>query len=79
MTRQTLLPDRVFDSVNGRMLTNHAVVVEDDRVAAVIPADQADAPSGLPGNTIIPGLIDVHTHLTGPVDNGQGYAAPGHA
>jgi imidazolonepropionase-like amidohydrolase len=75
MTRQTLLPDRVFDSVNGRMLTDHAVVIEGDRIVAVIPADQADAPSGLPGNTIIPGLIDVHTHLTGPVDNGQGYAA----
>ena len=75
MTRQTLLPDRVFDSVNGRMLTDHAVVIEGDRIVAVIPADQADAPSGLPGNTIIPGLIDVHTHLTGPLDNGQGYAA----
>lgn len=75
MTRRTLLPDQVFDSVGGRMLEDHAVVVHDERIEAVIPADQATDPIRIAGHTILPGLIDVHTHLTGPVDNGQGYAA----
>jgi imidazolonepropionase-like amidohydrolase len=74
MTRQTLLPDRVFDSVNGQMLTDHAVIIDDDQIAAVVPADQAPDPIRLAGSTILPGLIDVHTHLTGPVDTGQGFA-----
>lgn len=74
MTRLNLLPDRVFDSVAGQMLDNHVVVVDDDRIDGLIPADQATNPTTLPGHTIIPGLIDVHTHLTGEVDNGQGYA-----
>lgn len=75
MTRQVLLPDRVFDSVNGRMLENHAVVIEDDRIEAVVPAGEVTDVVTLSGQSIVPGLIDVHTHLTGPVDNGQGYAA----
>lgn len=75
MTRQTLLPDRVFDSVAGRMLENHAVVIDGDRIETVVPADEATEATPLPGHSIVPGLIDCHTHLTGPVDNGQGYAA----
>jgi imidazolonepropionase-like amidohydrolase len=75
MSRLTLLPDRVFDSLNGRMLEGHAVIVEGDRVEAVVPAGDVADPTPLPGQTIVPGLIDVHTHLVGPVDNGQGYAA----
>lgn len=70
-----LLPDRVFDSVEGRMLTDHAVVIDDDRITSVVPADQVSDTLAMPGHTILPGLIDVHTHLTGPVDDGQGYAA----
>ena len=75
MTSTALLPDKVFDSVNGRMLQNHAVVIDDDRITAVVPANQVSDTLALPGRTILPGLIDVHTHLTGPIDNGQGFAA----
>ena len=72
MTRTVLLPDRIFDSVNGKMLENHQVVIENDRVVTVEPA--TSGATRLPGHTILPGLIDVHTHLTGPIDEGQGYA-----
>ena len=75
MSRLALLPDRVFDSLNGRMLEGHAVIVDGERVEAVVPAEAIADPLPLPGKTIVPGLIDVHTHLTGPVDDGQGYAA----
>lgn len=74
MSRLALLPDRVFDSVNGQMLDGHVVVIEGDRILAVAPADGIGDVVALPGQTIVPGLIDVHTHLTGPVDDGQGYA-----
>jgi len=74
MTRRTLLPDRIFDSIDGGMIEGHALVIDGDRVVAMVPAEQTKEPTRLPG-TLLPGLIDVHTHLTGPVDNGQGYAA----
>jgi imidazolonepropionase-like amidohydrolase len=75
MTRTVLLPDRVFDSVGGQMLNDHAVVIDDERITEVVPADQATNPTPLPGHTILPGLIDVHTHLASPLDDGQGFAA----
>lgn len=47
-----------------------AVLVEGDRIVAVGPAARASAPPharvvGLPGCTILPGLIDAHLHLDG--------------
>ena len=75
MTRMTLHPDRVFDSVTGQTLENRAVVIDGDRIEAVVPAESPADSVRLPGQTIVPGLIDVHTHLVGPIDNGQGYAA----
>ncbi|MFZ0013900.1 MAG: amidohydrolase family protein [Acidimicrobiia bacterium] len=72
MSTTTLVPDRIFDPVDGGMVSGHKVVIEGDRVIAVEPATGDGTP--LPGKTIVPGLIDVHTHLTGPVDDGQGYA-----
>ncbi len=40
MTRQTLLPDRIFDSIGGKMLEGHAVVIADDRIEAVVPGSK---------------------------------------
>jgi imidazolonepropionase-like amidohydrolase len=74
MTHFVIRPDRVFDSVIGEMLEAHEIVIDDDRVAAVRPATTEGAMT-LHGHTIIPGLIDVHTHLASPLDDGQGYAA----
>jgi len=74
MTRTALLPDHVFDSVNGRLLDGIAVVIDGDRIESMIEAEQTAHPVRLAGQTILPGLIDVHTHLVGPIDEGQGYA-----
>lgn len=74
MSPLTLLPDRVFDSLTGEMLEGHAIVITDGTINAVVDADRADSPIRLVGQTVVPGLIDVHTHLTGPEDEGQGYA-----
>lgn len=76
MQRHVLVPDRVFDSVGGGMWQEHAVVIEGEGVAAVAPAESVTGETtDLPGYTILPGLIDVHTHLATPLDTGQGFAA----
>ena len=75
MPGQALLPDRVFDSVAGRMIEGMAVVVEGHKIEALLPAAEASHPVRMDGMTIVPGLIDVHTHLAGPIDEGQGFAA----
>ena len=78
--RCVLLPDRVIDSEAGRVLRGHAVVVEDDRIVDLAPV--ADAPSSqdartidLAGHTLLAGLSDMHAHLVGLEDSGQGYAS----
>lgn len=75
MTRHVLLPDRVFDTVGGRMLEDHAVVVEGETVREVVPGGDVTATERLEGYTLLPGLVDVHTHLAIPLDTGQGFAA----
>lgn len=74
MKSVTLLPDRVFDSINGEMLDDHVVVIEDGQIKEVEPAGAPSDVTRLAGMTVLPGLIDVHTHLATTLDDGQGYA-----
>lgn len=67
--RQALLPEWVVPVVpEGRVLTDTAVVVEDDRIVALVPVGSlADAhPDAerveLPGRALMPGLVNMHTH-----------------
>jgi imidazolonepropionase-like amidohydrolase len=63
-----LKPGRVFD---GLSLTPHAgwvVVARGQRIASAGPADEVKVPAGarvidLPGMTLLPGLIETHSHL----------------
>ena len=76
--RLALLPERIVDTDRGEVLTDRAVLVEDDRIAATVAA--ADVPEGprrieLPGHTLLPGLMDLHSHLAGGEEEGQGYAS----
>jgi imidazolonepropionase-like amidohydrolase len=78
--RCVLLPDHVIDSEAGEVLTDRAVVVEDERIVDV--PSMADAPSSqdatqidLTGHTVLAGLSDMHAHLVGLEDSGQGYAS----
>jgi imidazolonepropionase-like amidohydrolase len=57
-------------------MPGRAVVVEEDRIADVLSADDLprDIPTrDLPGHTLLPGLIDCHAHLVGEEDSGHGY------
>jgi imidazolonepropionase-like amidohydrolase len=72
---------RMVDPVAGKVIANPAVVITDDKVTAVGTASGLPAPAGarhidLAGLTILPGLIDMHTHITVRADMG-GYRALG--
>ncbi|HEX8380138.1 MAG TPA: amidohydrolase family protein, partial [Allosphingosinicella sp.] len=61
-----LRPARVFDGVNPRPHEGWSVLVRGERIEAVGPA--LAAPAGarvidLPGTTLMPGLIEGHSHL----------------
>ncbi|RUL66851.1 amidohydrolase family protein [Dyella dinghuensis] len=63
-----LKADRVFDARSEQAHTGWVVLVEGDKIAAVGPAAQVSAPPGtqtieLPGTTLLPGLIDAHSHI----------------
>ena len=64
---------RIFDGT-GKPIFNGSIVLERNKVKAVLPAGSTDWPSDaelmdLNGKTVLPGLIDMHTHLT---DSDQG-------
>ncbi len=61
--------DRMIDVVGGRAVDEPAIVVTDGRITAVGTQGSVAIPSGarrvdLPGKTLLPGLIDMHVHLT---------------
>jgi imidazolonepropionase-like amidohydrolase len=58
----------LFDSKSGQMLAKQVVLISGDRITAVGPESQVNIPPGvavidLRGATVLPGLIDAHTHM----------------
>lgn len=75
-----LTADRMLDPASGRVTQNAALVIEDGKIIASGAAEAVAAPASarrvnLEGKTILPGLIDMHTHITGDPTKGRGYAA----
>jgi imidazolonepropionase-like amidohydrolase len=67
--RTVIRPGRVLDVRTGELRTNQAIVIEGDKIAQMAPAGEVRVGAGdttidLPDATLLPGLIDMHTHLT---------------
>src|SRR6185437_4844446 len=60
--------DRMLDVTTGQMIEHPQITITDGRISAVasqgaaVPADARRV--DLPGLTLLPGLIDMHVHLT---------------
>src|ERR1700733_628095 len=67
---------RLFDSKTGTLLDNQLVLIQGERITAVGPAGQVPVPAGariidLSRQTVLPGLIDLHTHMFNPPKPGM--------
>ncbi|WP_395339996.1 amidohydrolase family protein [Ningiella sp. W23] len=64
-----LSADAMFDSESGKLIDNPALLIKDGLIVEVSSQSALNAPEGatiisLEGKTILPGLIDMHVHLT---------------
>ena len=60
--------DRMLDVTTGRMIAEPAIIIQDGVITQVGTKSRLQVPSAaevveLPGVTLLPGLIDMHTHL----------------
>lgn len=67
-TPVVIAPARIFDAVAGANREGWIVVIRGNRIASVGPPTRVDVPVGarrvdLPNTTLLPGLIDAHSHL----------------
>jgi imidazolonepropionase-like amidohydrolase len=63
-----LRPERVFDGTNAAPHPGWVVLVSGEKIVAAGPAGEVAVPAGttaidLPGMTLLPGLIDAHSHV----------------
>lgn len=68
--------DRMIHVADGRVVEDAAILVRDDRIVAAGGENSVQAPAGaervdLPGMTLVPGLMDMHVHISG--DAGAGF------
>jgi imidazolonepropionase-like amidohydrolase len=67
-TDYLLKPAHVFDGEAAQLHDNWAVLVHGDKIVRVGPASSINPPAGakvidLPGLTVMPGLIEAHSHV----------------
>ena len=66
---------RLIDPAQAKVLTDQRIRIVDGKIAAVTPWRAGDGPAAVDwsGYTVLPGLIDLHTHLAdGAIDEGDG-------
>src|SRR6266478_5559509 len=67
--RVVIRAGRVLNVRTGELRANQAMVIEGDKITQIAPSGEVPAAPGdttidLPEATLLPGLIDMHTHLT---------------
>jgi imidazolonepropionase-like amidohydrolase len=67
--RTVIHAGHLLDVKTGKLEANQAIVIQNDKIVSVGPASAtqsstADTVIELPNATVLPGLIDAHTHLT---------------
>jgi imidazolonepropionase-like amidohydrolase len=67
--RTVIRAGRVLNVRTGELRANQAIVIEGDKISQIAPSAEVKAAVGdttidLPDATVLPGLIDMHTHLT---------------
>src|SRR5258708_6824538 len=72
---------RILNVHTGELKANQAIVIEGEKIAQIAPSSEIKAGPGdttidLPDATVLPGLIDMHTHLTFDL-NSLGYQGLG--
>ena len=65
-----MVPERMLDVKTGRYVENPAILITDGTITEIGTQGALTAPANaevidLPGHTLLPGFIDMHTHLTG--------------
>jgi imidazolonepropionase-like amidohydrolase len=79
--RTILRAGHVLNVHTGELKANQAIVIEGEKIAQIAPSSEIKAGPGdttidLPDATVLPGLIDMHTHLTFDL-NSLGYQGLG--
>ena len=76
--RTAIRAGRLVDVEAGEVRRDQTILIRGERIEAVLPGGEpipSDARSiDLSEATVTPGLIDLHSHLIGAVDEGHGYA-----
>ncbi len=72
-TRVAIRAGRMIDVEHGIVLTDRTILIRGDRIEAVLGPDQP-APAGvavidLSHSTVLPGLVDLHSHLIGDIQS----------
>ena len=67
---------RMFDSNTGQVSTKQVVIIQGERIVEVGPENQVKIPAGarvidLSQATVLPGLIDGHSHVFDSLSNGE--------
>jgi imidazolonepropionase-like amidohydrolase len=67
--RTVVRAGKLLDVKTGKIETDQVIVIEGDKIVSVAPASAVKSSTGdhtinLPNATVLPGLIDAHTHLT---------------
>src|SRR3954447_8291058 len=73
MTMTRITAGRLFDGTGAPALVDAAILIDGERIVEVGPAAAVPTPEGaasldFPDKTLLPGLVDCHTHTNMPGD-----------